>query len=91
MRLPGTLIQTQWRMWTPELEATTTRRDSPSKIGLAIKAAFLRACNGPGWNPETVQLGGYLRALDYCGCPGLESRLYSYQTAVIADHPFLAY
>ena len=91
MRLPNTLIKTQWQLWTPELDATTTRQDSPSKIGLAIKSAFNKACDGPGWNPETVQLGGYMRALDYCSHPGPEAKLHSYNTAIITDHPFLAY
>ncbi len=92
--LPSDMIpKTRWYLVTPEIKRT--------EIYAAIRAAYLSAVRGPGWNPPTVQLGGFLRAIDYCGHPSHHvydengdeidhSHPHSYKVALVMDHPFLA-
>ena len=93
MDLPHDFVPaTEWVLVTPEI-----RR---SYFYPEIRAAYLAAVKGPGWNPRTVELGGLVRAINYCGHPrgrrydargGRIDRTHphSFQVAVISDHPFL--
>jgi hypothetical protein len=85
--LPSPIPFTQWLDWTPELERLAIRWPYPNEMLASIKTAFRQACEKPGWNPETVQIGGFLVAIDYCA--DARGRLHSYNVAVIKDHPFL--
>lgn len=80
--LPNPKPEVTWRLVTPELRAT--RAYYPE-----LEAAFLEACRKPGWNPRTVQMAGFLRAVDFCASHR-DGSFHSYATALIADHPYLA-
>jgi len=62
-RLPSYRLMAEWWPWTDEHEEAA-RRGSP--ILAEIKAAFRQACEKPGWNPRTVQMGGNVLAVNFC-------------------------
>ena len=94
--LPGDIaLKTEWVLVTPEL--METRAYYP-----AIRQAFLDACRRPGWNPKTVQMGGFMRAIDYCahahfkvcdefGMKVDHSHPHSFKVCVAVDHPVLRF
>lgn len=93
MGLPDDFIPaTTWQIVTPETRQSHFYPD--------IRAAYLAAKKGPGWHPKAVQLGGKLKAIDYCGhdcwrryddSGDLIDRTHphSFKVALVDDHPFL--
>ena len=93
-QLPSDIIpESRWEIVTPELKRT--------KMYEGIRSAWLDAVLKPGWNPRTVQLGGFLRAIDYAGHDHWRrnddfgdvidhTHPHSYKVAIISDHPLLA-
>lgn len=80
--LPHPMLKLTWHIVTPEFRKTKAYYP-------ALEAAFRDACRRPGWNPKTVQMAGFMRAIDYCAS-ALDGSFHSYLTAVVVDHPVLA-
>ena len=80
--LPHPFPETAWHLVTPELRETNPYFPK-------LEQAFLDACRRPGWNPKTVQMDGFMRAIDFCASP-IDGSFRSYKTCIVADHPFLA-
>jgi hypothetical protein len=79
--LPIPVIPTKWQPVTPEFRKTKA-------YWPAIEKAARNAERRPGWNPQTVQLAGFLVALDYSFDP-VTGEVCAYKTGIVIDHPFL--
>lgn len=80
-QLPDPALDYQWRTVTPELGRKKTG------IMADLKREFQRTCDGPGWNPGIVQMGGFMVAVDYCA--DRHGNFHSYKTTLRMDHPFM--
>lgn len=81
MPLPDPCIRTQWHIVTPEFRRTTAYWPH-------IEAAARETAKRPGWHPKTVQMGGFMVALDYSFQPNSDE-VSAYKTGLVMDHPFL--
>ncbi len=80
--LPDPRLTTSWRDVTSEFRRTKAYYP-------ALLTAFLDACRRPGWNPKTVQMAGFVRAIDFCA-DSRTGEFHSYKVALVVDHPILA-
>lgn len=80
--LPFPTIETRWIRVTPEFRRTKA-------YWPVIEAAAKETAARPGWNPRTVQIAGFLMAVDYCFAPGSDE-VSAYKIGLVMDHPFLA-